>query len=514
MWKALREIVKGSTFYYKQLNLFLFLALIFSSVYVGTLYGKRYLPQLIQRGVDASDILKEKSAANGGPINVFDVSITNEAKVMVNGQVVRGAIQFGQQKDEFLFILAREPKEFIEKIQAVVHLPYDVKDASTVSPRIYAIHGVEQSDYRFLDKKTVLFRAQAIEQTAEISIGFSFAKDYFALQPADQLRSKVKVLSPIQWLAIGSVLPLITLLFLGFMIWRRAFAQWRVRNKMPINLPPSTVPPALIGALYHGHIGKKEITATLFDLARRGFIAVHLGKDDEIVFAKGASLYSTQANLLRPYEVFLLHQIFGDENFAARGRTVTADLNSELFSSKIALTILNIYDATVAEGYFIRSPNAYFQKYRSVGLFLFFAALIALVYQAFTLPEPAFVLFFWFGMMIAALIIIKITPGLPRRTKTGELALHQWMGFRNFLAAKQLIVTNNTNDFFQNLPHAIVMDCEKEWITRWKDQPIRLPDWFTAEDDMFTAEEFSKSVVAIIDFLAKHLIAARPPDLA
>lgn len=512
MWQVIKQIAKGTSFYYKQLNLFLALGVLVS-VAIGANYWLQQNPKN-NYGADASVVGDNFRSKDDQIVTDYDIRISPKGAITVNGKTQKGLLKFGQDRDEFLFIAVRELDTSLDSVRVTVRLPYEVDNVETILPRIYAIHGVNNSRYKQLDNKTVEFSAEGIAPGAEVSVGFSFPKNYFALSSADRVRSDLQVLSSAQWLVIGISLPLVTVLFLLYMMLKRALAQMRVRNKMPVNIIPSDVPPAIIGALYRGYIGKKEITATLFDLARRGFISVYLGEDDEIIFAKGGSLYGPKANLLRPYEIFLLHQIFGEQEFASGSKQITLGLNSELFSSKIALTILNIYDATIAEGYFIKSPNAYFMRYRMVGLFLFFIALVAVVYGAFTLPEPAYILFMWAGMLVTSLLIIKMTPGLPTRTRLGDKTLRQWMAFRNYLSSPQLIEATNTQDFFNNLPYAIVLDCEKQWIARWREQAIRLPEWFSAEQDLYTAEEFSKSVVTIIDFLAKHLIASRPPDLA
>jgi uncharacterized membrane protein len=309
-------------------------------------------------------------------------------------------------------------------------------------------------------------------------------------------------------------IPALTLLFLLFLLAKRWVSYAKVQTQQKFPLLPSNSPPAIVGALYRGNIGKKEITATIFDLAQRGFVSLHIDGDGTLGFSKGASLYTQKATSLRPFEIFLLHQIFGQQDFITQSREVEVGLNSELFSQKIALTLVNIYDATVAEGFFIKSPNTYFMKYKVTGIFLFFIALTALVYGAFTLPSQAFVLFFWVGMIISSLLIIGITPGLPHRTPLGDKILKQWMGFRNYLTAKEPVDTHQTSEFFHYLPYAIVLGCEHEWILRWREQTLVLPEWFTAAEGVYTSEDYDRSLITAIAFMSRHLVAARPPDLA
>jgi uncharacterized membrane protein len=180
----------------------------------------------------------------------------------------------------------------------------------------------------------------------------------------------------------------------------------------------------------------------------------------------------------------------------------------------VAMTLLNIYDAALAEGYFIQSPNRYFLRFRAFGLISFFFALGGLLFGAFTLHARGFSLFAWVGMIVAALLIIRSTPGMPRRTARGTTTAKQWSAFRNYLSNSQPIEKVESSQFFAYLPYAIVLNCEDQWIKRWQKQTLVLPDWYSAEKTLFSADEYGRSLLSVIQFLAQSLVSSRPPDLA
>jgi uncharacterized membrane protein len=117
-------------------------------------------------------------------------------------------------------------------------------------------------------------------------------------------------------------------------------------------------------------------------------------------------------------------------------------------------------------------------------------------------------------MIASSLLIVASAPGLPHRTKRGNMTLRQWMGFRNYLTSKTLVKKDTSTEFFEYLPYAIVLGCEQEWIARWQEHTILLPNWYSSNKTFYTAEEYGHSLVDVIDYLAKSLVAARPPDVA
>ncbi len=513
MWKTLRQVARGTTVYYKQFNLFLVVLLIGGGVFFVGREKQWWVHHTVPQA--ATDL--PSSLAPSQPFGQvsYAVEIARSGKLAVNGTEVGGALTFDQGKGKFLLVVIRDAPFYLNSIDVVVHLPFAVSDFNQIDPRMYAVHGVGLAYYKVVDARTIRFVAQEIYEGSEVSLGFTFPQGYLALTPLDRVRAQLGSLPPEIWLGAGVALPSFTALFWLWLLLRRWSSNRHSRTRGVANLPPGNLPPALLGALYHGQLGKREITATLFDLAQRGFLIIHHGVDREITFGKGSSLFTQAATTLRPFEVFLLHQIFGDEGYVARATDVEGGLNAELFSSRMAMTMLNIYDAAVAEGYFVHSPNTYYLRYKATGICLFFVALVALVYGAFVLPEPAYVLFLWAGMVGASLLIVGMTPGLPRRTKVGTQALTQWMEFRNYLMVSEKVATNaSASEFFHYLPYAIVFNCEDKWIARWGQQALALPDWLSAEGVPTTAEEYARSLVSVIDFFAHRLITSRPPNLA
>jgi hypothetical protein len=508
VWDALKQIAKSSSLYYKQFNLFVGVILLGAVVFGGY---KFLIPNAPQASVD---LPRQLAATTDAESKEYDVRFTAKGDATVNGITLHKPFTFDHKTARFLLVLVRESPLYLNETRATVTLPTPVNDPTTLAPRIYAIHGVGDSSYQVVDNRTIVFDALGVPEGATVSIELAFPRSYFNFSPLGQLRANLSTLSVRTWTIIGITLPGLSLLFLFYLLVRRWLGALTVGTKKRAETPPNVLPPAVVGTLYRGKIGNREIAATFLDLAQRGFLTIHHDRTNALVFGKGAALFDSKATSLRPFEIFLLHQIFGDGSWMAQGQEIEASLSQELFSSKIAMAMVNMYDAVQAEGYFVNSPNKYYLKYKVAGMIMFFIGLAGLLYGSLTLPEPAYILFVWAGMMITSLLIMVIAPGLPTRSKRGTDTLRQWMAFRNYLTDKTAISVNDTEIFFTFLPYALVLQCEHDWMARWHGQAVILPDWYSAENTPYRAEDYEASLLHIVEELTSHLFTSRPPDLA
>lgn len=508
MWDALKQVIKQSELYSKQMVFFM------AIIGVGTLGFGFFRYVTLSTPQAATEIANNLQPKVDTEAVDYSVVVAADSKVTVNGQAAGGAITYDGGRPQLLLVLVRKTDAYIGSIQALVQVPATPISAGQLQPRIYAVHGVSYSNVEVIDERTLLFTAQDIAQEATVSIGLSFPENYFGNALIPRFETKLSQLSAQTWLLLALGLPFGTVAFLAVLLLRKKLVNVGLNTASLTSKLPSSIAPGMVGSLYHGRIGTREITATLFDLADRGFVTMYHGLDNEISFAKGGQLYTQKTTSLRPFEIFLLHQIFGDTQSISHDYQISVGLESELFSSKIALTMVNLYDGLVEEGFYIASPNSYYLKYQISGMILFFVGAAGAVYGSFAFPEPAYVLFAWVGMMLASLLIVQSTPGLPTRTPLGTTALKDWLAFRNYLTQKDPVSDVQPSQFFDYLPYAIVLDCVDDWMTRWRNETIVLPHWLTASSVPHTADDYKTSLVSVINYLSKHLVSARPPDLA
>jgi uncharacterized membrane protein len=217
--------------------------------------------------------------------------------------------------------------------------------------------------------------------------------------------------------------------------------------------PPKTksgrlLTPGETGTLIDEEAGMKEITATIVDLARRGYMKIVEVKKKEFVLNK-LKAYSDDKTLEK-HERELLSGLFekGD-TLKVKG----ADLASTVTTVKSSL-----YTAVVTEGFFDKNPNTtrtIFYVIAGVGLFT--------------------------GNILLAVVSFLFGRAMPRKTLAGADAAAVATSLKNFLSSQERWLAGMAKDqgmFEKLLPYAIAFGVEKIWARRFADIAMTDPSWY------------------------------------
>jgi hypothetical protein len=237
-----------------------------------------------------------------------------------------------------------------------------------------------------------------------------------------------------------------------------------------------------IGTLIDERVDLRDITATVIDLAIRGFLRIEvveesallgLVKKEEIVFHL---LKDKSSSELRPHEREVLAALFSSGN-----RVEASDLR-EKFYRKIPAIHTAIEDRLVQEGYFAGSPkkvrNRYYVFGFLTGLVVFFAGIGWIAMRGSGAPPVAPIIA---GAATFVLFLI-FARAMPRRTATG-VEMRNWaIGFEEFVdrvESDKLDRAERRNVFEALLPYAMALGVSKTWAKRfeniYREQP---PVWY------------------------------------
>ncbi len=270
------------------------------------------------------------------------------------------------------------------------------------------------------------------------------------------------------------------------------YAVWFFWGRDPSSLltpdylsePPSNLPPGLVGVLIDERADLRDLTATLIDLARRGYLVleeVDAGKffasSDSVQLKRTSANHPTN---LRFYESLLYSAPFGTQ------ATVRFDQLPLSFFESLPDIEAALYTETVKEGLFRVSPGEARAFYRNLGLGVIGAAigvglLVALILGSRTasviLPALPIALF-GVGLIITG-------PAMPARTRKGAEEAAKWRAFQKYLGnIKQYGgVTGAAEKFETYLPYAIAFGLERRWVAAFTEpQPTPLnlpaPTWY------------------------------------
>lgn len=249
-----------------------------------------------------------------------------------------------------------------------------------------------------------------------------------------------------------------------------------------ISQPPSDLPPGLAGVLVDEKADLRDLTATLIDLARRGFVAL---EETESPAAFGAvskifTLRKTGAPAgLRGYEQMLYDALFG------ASETVNLSSLPARFFSRLPAIESAMYSETVKAGLFRAHPEEVRSGYRIGGVLL--VALGLLVGCAATGLASDLT-----GALICPFIpvvlfgggLLALSGAMPARTRKGADETAKWRAFQKYLGNiqqyKDLAVA--ADQFEKYLPYAIGFGLERRWVNAFTQAPVAasipIPIWY------------------------------------
>jgi hypothetical protein len=291
-------------------------------------------------------------------------------------------------------------------------------------------------------------------------------------------------------------LPLLVppLVLLGMLkLWR---ARGRDPEVAPISTryePPAGLTPAELGTLVDGNPDMRDITATIVDLAVRGylhitetedsgFFGLFTSKDYTFTVKKGAGEWGP----LKLHERKLLGGMFGES--AGPGTTVSLSDLKNKFYRKLPGIKEELRGMLVKGGYYTGRPDRVRALYIAGGIA--FGLLVGFASAA---------VLGWFGMQpvsaivagaASAIIIAAFGWHMPARTLQGTREYEKILGFQEFLSrveGDRLERVVTTPEMFEKfLPFAMALGVEASWAKAFEGIARQPPEWYTGAAGLHT----------------------------
>ncbi|MEK7786274.1 MAG: DUF2207 domain-containing protein, partial [Chloroflexota bacterium] len=249
---------------------------------------------------------------------------------------------------------------------------------------------------------------------------------------------------------------------------------------------PSDLPPGLVGVLIDEKADLRDLTATLFDFARRGLVTLEAKSQSAF---NSALILKTQGKLpagWRDYEKVVFSSVFDPVNPGACNlNSMPRDFFLQLPNIEAAM-----YDEVVKEGLFAASPGSTRTSYKNTGIGFLVAGvalgIAALIFGGSLSPlaiGPALpVTLFGLGLLL-------MSPHMPARTRKGAEEAAKWQAFQKYLSNIQHYkdVATVADQFEKYLPYAIAFGLERRWITAFAKAPgsaaVPAPGWYRLQDE-------------------------------
>lgn len=269
-------------------------------------------------------------------------------------------------------------------------------------------------------------------------------------------------------------IPLIALFIMGYLWWSKG-RDPKLGTVIPLYEPPDLpagrqaklTPAELVCAREESTMPPSATTATIIDLARRGYLKIKYD-DPGYTFVKTAKDAEGDASLKEDEKAIL------DGLFKKGPEVSIKDLQTNKFYEDASAARVSVAKRVMGLGLFDKNPVIVRGKY--VGL----ACVCAFLLFFFLASTP----FGAAAAIMTGIVIVVFGWFMPRRTDKGVKTLAEIKGFEWFLTVteKDRLAFHNApaktpEKFMEFLPYAIALGVEKEWAKQFEGIDIPQPEW-------------------------------------
>ncbi len=410
-------------------------------------------------------------------IKVWVPGANNAVRTIIITYRVEDGLRFFEDHDELYWnVTGNEWEVPIEHATAHIELPAGVTGVRTM---VYTGgYGAREKDAETeTQNNTVLMRMLrrlSFHEGMTAVIGW----DKGAVH-APGLAAKTSLFLRSNW---PFAIPLV-IFVLMFLVWNRYGRDPRLR---PISVqyePPAGLSPGEVGTLVDNEAGMRDITATLVDLAVRGFLVIEQKGEDGMMGLVHHRDYTFHLQkppaewiAAKPHEQEILGALFED---GASNAVSLSELQNHFYTHLPAIRN-RIFDALIADHYYLHRPDKVRRAFLGAGIAI----------GVLTVWGGAF-LGGIFGVAPVTMIVTGIASGgvicifgwfMPARTVQGARTLEGALGFEDFLGHveedrfERMIKTPEMFEKF--LPYAMALGVEKRWVRAFTEIYRQPPSWY------------------------------------
>jgi len=266
---------------------------------------------------------------------------------------------------------------------------------------------------------------------------------------------------------------------LGWLSWRW-FTLGRDKRRrhtiVPEYEPPDRIRPAQAGLLMDESADTKDVTATIVDLAVRGYLVIEELPRTGLFAKKDWNLAKTAKapRGLVDFESTVYKGLF------PRRTEVKISALREHFVSTLKKAENELYAESKTRGWFARRPD----QTRILYLFLAILLIVVGVVIIFVLGALIGAGFVGLAVLLVGIAALPVARIMPAKTAAGAELHRRTLGFERYMnvAEKERAkFAERENIFSEYLPYAIVFGCVERWARAFKDidTAAQTATWYT-----------------------------------
>jgi uncharacterized membrane protein len=278
-------------------------------------------------------------------------------------------------------------------------------------------------------------------------------------------------------------LPIAAFVIMFYLWWTRG-RDPRLRPIAAQYEPPDQLSPGEAGTLIDNSADMRDITASIVDLAVRGYLVIEEhehnrmfglvhDKDYNFILQKDRSEWAK----LKPHEQVILNGIF---TLGTVNETVPMSSLENHFYTNLSDIKSRIFESLVTHGYYRRRPDSVRASYVGGGVVIGVLTVWGGISVGTSMGMAP--LTFIAAGILTGIIICAFGWFMPAHTEQGARAMEGVLGFEDFLnhvEADRFNKTIKTPQMFEKfLPFAMALGVEKNWSKAFQGIMTQPPQWY------------------------------------
>jgi uncharacterized membrane protein YgcG len=402
-----------------------------------------------------------------------DLTVSGVEDYWIRYRVRRGLLFFEQHDELYWNAIGHEVPVPIERASATVYLPEGVEPGAVEHACFTGSLGSVEQACRV--RSGVAALSFAAERSLAPREGLSVVVGLPKGVVREPSRSERFWSRARDYLTAWAALPALVLATLVG-LWRSQGRDPAGSVSLPVRYePPEGLSPAEVGTVLDERVDLVDVSATLLDLAVRGYLRIEEVEGHGFLFLRDRDWRLVKLRDdggLRPHEALLFGRLF-----AAGDAVLVSSLRNRFYAH--LPSIRDAVDQAVSRDgrFFPASPERVRRRYAGAGLAGLIGGMVAFWAEA---PAHAAI-----AIAASGALVLLFSRAMPRRTARGRKVYEEILGFREFVARvdKDRIerMGGRTPERFERvLPYALVLGAADAWADAFDDLYREPPRWYVS----------------------------------
>jgi uncharacterized membrane protein len=312
-------------------------------------------------------------------------------------------------------------------------------------------------------------------------------------------------------------------LLIPFVVFFLAYKAWDRRGRDPkegsIDVryePVKDASPAELGTLVDNTANMQDVTATLVDLAVRGFLRIEEITESHLFGLSKSTDYiihilrnRSDWTQLKPHEESYLSAL---SSAAPDGESVKISELANKFYTSLPAIRNGIFESLVSSGYYLKRPDKVRGNWAGLAVVTAMALAGFAIFSVKNMPDTFAIAALALAAGASGLIMGVCAGIMPARTISGARARENALGFKEFLSRveedryKRMITSPEMFERF--LPYAMAFGVADKWAHAFQDMFREPPQWYVGGTGQFNAVTFSHSIDSMSSAAASSMASS------